>query len=353
MARWEHPSDLELVEWADGDLSVAKGAALGGHIGNCPRCQALLEGRQPPPADLQARLMRGTTVPGLSEQLVDALAGGGLDPVAGQLWQLEWGDLGAVGLIVGADQELVTVVPADDDPHLGDEWTVKLERRESPVGLAFALWTGLAAEVPIRSLNALLGVVPASTMTRVEAALQARQAGLASAPDSVGAPVMSVLDERDQVKQAIAERFAALEAATWLPATQVEPVDIGALLRERGLQATTIAEQLGMQPSEVLKLVRRQRGLSAEERRQLAELLGIYPSLLHVTVRLPPGLVTALDHPRRCPRLRAGARAAGTSEGAFRWSMAQEVLPMAARTFGSRGSEPNWEQLVEDRLRDR
>jgi hypothetical protein len=340
------------VEWADGDLPVAEAAALGDHIGNCPRCQALLKGRQPPPADLPARLMRGMTVPGFSEQLVDALAGGE-DPVAGQLWHLEWEGLSAVGLIVGADQELVTVVPAEDDTHLGDQWTVELERQESPVGLSFALWTGLAAEVPMRSLNALLGMVPASPMTRVEAALRARHVGLAAAPDGLGAPVTSVLDERDQVKRAIADRFAALAAATWLPAAQIEPADVGALLRERGLQATTIADQLGMQPYEILKLVRRQRGLSVEESRQLAELLDVDPSSLNVTVRLPPGLVTALDHPRRRPQLRAGARAAETSEAAFRWSMAQEVLPMAARTFGSRGSEADWEQLVEDWLRDR
>jgi plasmid maintenance system antidote protein VapI len=275
------------------------------------------------------------------------------DPDAGQLWQFEWDGRGAVGLIVRVDADTLLVVPAEDDPHLGDDWALVLDEADSPIGLSFVLWTGLAVSVPLRVLNVLLGVVPEPVMTGVQDALATRAAHQSGAADGIGAPISSVLDERAQLVESIKRRFAELAAATWLPAAAGEPARIGELLQAAGLQATQVADHLGLPPREVLKLVRNQRPLSPEEAVRLAEVLGVAPSTLGATVSIPTELAAALDRPHRRTQLRALAEAARTSEAAFRRTEALAILPMAARRAGAPGAGPDWEQLVEDRLRGR
>jgi transcriptional regulator with XRE-family HTH domain len=353
MSGGAHPSDLELVAWADGDLAGAESIVIGTHIDTCPACQGLIAGLQPPlpppasrPAAPNTEVLPGSLMEVLAARCV-------ADPGAGQLWQLEWDGRGAVGLIVGVDADTVRVVPAEDDPHLGDAWALLLEEADSPIGLGFVLWTGLAVSVPMRVLNVLLGVVPEPVMTGVQDALAARAAHRLGAADGIGAPISSVLDERAQLVESIKRRFAELAVATWLPATAGEPVRVGELLQAAGLQATQVAEHLGLPPREVLKLVRNQRPLSPEEAARLAELLGVAPSTLGATVSIPAELVAALDRPHRRTQLRALAETAGTSEAAFRRAEALAILPMAARRTGAPDAGPDWEQLVEDRLRGR
>jgi plasmid maintenance system antidote protein VapI len=298
--------------------------------------------------------------PSLPALLVEVLAAGRVaDPAAGQLWQLEWDDRAAVGLVVDVDADpevdAVSVVPAEDDPHLGDAWTLLLDEVDSPVGLGFALWTGLTTAVPTRTLNVLLGDIPQSVMTRVDQALAARAAGQPGASGGIGAPLLSILDERAQLAETIKQRFADLAAATWLPAPVPAggTADVGELLRAAGVQATEVADRLGLPPREVLKLVRNQRPVSPDEIEPLAALLGVAPGILGATVSIPAELAAALDQPRRRPQLRALAKMAGMSEAAFRWTEALAVLPMAARQTGAVDAQPGWEQLVEDRLHGR
>jgi plasmid maintenance system antidote protein VapI len=348
-----HPSDLELVAWADGDLAGAESIVIGAHLDTCPACRALIAGLQPPLPPPASRPAVPTTevLPG---SLMEVLAAGCVaDPGAGQLWQLEWDGRGAVGLIVGVDADTVLVVPAEDDPHLGDDWALLLDKADSPIGLSFVLWTGLAVSVPMRVLNVLLGVIPKPVMTGVQDALAARAAHQSGAADGIGAPISSVLDERAQLVEGIKQRFEELAAATWLPAAAGEPARIGELLRAAGLQATQVADHLGLPPREVLKLVRNQRPLSPEEAVRLAELLGVAPSTLGATLSIPAELVAALDRPHRRTQLRALAETAGTSEAAFRRAEALAILPMVARRTGAPDAGPDWEQLVEDRLRGR
>jgi plasmid maintenance system antidote protein VapI len=205
----------------------------------------------------------------------------------------------------------------------------------------------------MRVLNVLLGVVPEPVMTRVQDVLAARAAHQSGAADGIGAPISNVLDERAQLVEGIRRRFAELAAASWLPAAAGGPVRVGELLQAAGLQATRVAEHLRLPPREVLKLVRNQRPLSPEEAVRLAELLGVAPRTLDTTVSIPAALVAALDRPQRRAQLRALAEAAGTSEAAFRRAEALAILPMTARRAGAPDAGPDWEQLVEDRLRGR
>jgi transcriptional regulator with XRE-family HTH domain len=192
-------------------------------------------------------------------------------------------------------------------------------------------------------------------MTRVDQALAVRAAGQPGASGGIGAPVLSILDERAQLAETIKERFADLAAATWLPAPAPAggTADIGELLRAAGVQATEVADRLGLPPREVLKLVRNQRPVSPDEIEPLAALLGVAPGILGATVSIPAKLAAALDRPRRRPQLRALAQAAGMSEAAFRWTEALAILPMAARQTGVVDAQPGWEQFVEDRLHGR
>jgi plasmid maintenance system antidote protein VapI len=353
MGGGEHPSDLELVAWADGELAAAEGNVVGAHVEACPACRSLVA-ELPPPLPQLASRSGAATVPALPRSLVEVLAAGRVaDPAAGQLWQLEWDGRGAVGLIVDVGADTVQVVPAEDDPHLGDAWALLVDEADNPIGLDFVLWSGLAVTVPVRVLNVLLGVVPEPVMTRVRDALAASAANQPGAPGGIGASVCSVLDERAQLAEAIKGRFAELAAATWLPAMAGEPANVGELLRAAGLQATQVADHLGLPPKEVLKLVRHQRPLSPEETGPLAALLGVAPSELAATVSIPAELVAALDRPQRRSQLRVLAEAAGTREAAFRRAEALAILPMAARRAGAPGAGPDWEQLVEDRLRGR
>jgi transcriptional regulator with XRE-family HTH domain len=296
--------------------------------------------------------------PSLPAPLVEVLAAGRVaDPAAGQLWQLEWGGRVAVGLVVDVDADpevdALSVVPAEDDPDLGDAWTLLLDEADSPVGLGFALWTGLTTAVPTRTLNVLLGDIPQSVMARVDQALAVRAAGQPGASGGIGAPVLSILDERAQLAETIKERFADLAAVTWLPAPADGMADVGELLRAAGVQATEVADRLGLPAREVLKLVRNQRPVSPDEIEPLAGLLGVASDILGATVSIPGELAAALDRPRRRPQLRALAEAAGMSEAAFRWTEALAILPMAARQTGAFDAQPGWEQLVEDRLHGR
>lgn len=353
MGGGEHPNDLDLVAWADGDLVDAEGTVVGRHVDDCPVCRRLVAGLHPPVPG-PASEMAAPRIEPLPALLVEVLATARVaEPAVGQLWQLEWAGRGAVGLVVGVDADAIRVVPAEDDPHLGDVWAVLLDIEDSPIGLDFVLWTGLAATVPVRVLNVLLGVVPEGVLTQVDEAFAARAADQPGAAGGIGALISSVLDEQAQLEEGVKARFEELAAATWLATPASEPVDVGGLLRASGLQATQVADLLDLPPREVLKLVRNQRPLLPEEAGPLAELLGVAPSTLGSTVAIPPGLVAALDRPQRRPRLHALARTAGASEAAFRWAEALAILPMAARRAGAPKAEPDWEQLVEDRLRGR
>jgi hypothetical protein len=353
MGGGKHPTDLDLVAWSDGDLLDEEGAVVGHHVDECPVCRRLVAGLDPPipqPAS-EVAAPRIEPLPGF---LFEVLTSGRMtEPAAGQLWQLEWAGRGAVGLVVGVDADEVRVVPAEDDPQLADAWAVPLDTKDSPIGLAFVLWTSLAARVPMRVLNVFLGVVPEGVLTQVAEALAARATDQPGAAGGIGAPISSILDERAQLEEGTKGRFEELAAATWLPTSASEPVDVGGLLRAAGLQATQVADLLGLPPREVLKLVRNQRPLLPGEPGPLADLLGVAPDTLGSTVAIPPGLIAALDRPQRRLRLRALARAAGASEAAFRWAEALAILPMAARQTGAPKAEPDWEQLVEDRLRGR
>lgn len=99
--------------------------------------------------------------------------------------------------------------------------------------VTYSMWTGLTTTVPTRTLNVLLGDIPQSVMARVDQALDARAAGQPGASGGIGAPLLSILDERAQLAETIKQRFADLAVATWLPAPTPAggTADVGGLLR--------------------------------------------------------------------------------------------------------------------------
>lgn len=95
----------------------------------------------------------------------------------------------------------MTAAPVAPDTDIGDDGAVIVEGGASFFGYSVAVWTELTAALPVEVLGVYLGEMDDVVLAQV----RERRGG--------GAPIVHPLDERAQVRDAIADRMDVLAAA--------------------------------------------------------------------------------------------------------------------------------------------
>jgi hypothetical protein len=329
-----HPDALVLSNWIDGFLPVTEAAAVAQHVAGCSTCRvAAADGLVPVTAQ--------STEFGVSQLVLDAFASLPPDPEPGQLWQVAWAGSGDLALIVDVSGPTVTAVPAEPDVHLADDQTVLVDAASRVAPLARAFWVGLRHELPQRVLHTCFGSVDDDALERVMAMLDGTET-----PTSP--PITSVLDERSQLRDAIASRFDQLSAATWL-----QPRSTALNLEERaralGIRPKRVAEALGVAPGVATAILRQRQSIPPDALPAAAALFGLsVEELAGTAMAFEPGLIDALDRPCFRNRLLRGANTAGMSEAGYRLDAATRL---AARRFRSQSADGvDWDEVVEEFL---
>lgn len=279
---------------------------------------------------------RGSLAPPQLHDLVGAFASEPPDPTAGQIWRARWGSVAQVVLLAASEGDDFQMVPLTPDVNLVDDSAVVLPEATTPLGFAAAGWVGLRRRVPIRVLDVLLGSVDDAVLHEIVSGRGA------------GASISSAVDERAQVRDAIARRLSDLADATWLPEAIV---NLEEEFHQRGLRPASVAREIGVEPGDIIDLIRGDRAPSPEVAQRLAGLLKVDPTTL-TAVPVDGDLVKVLDLPKFRRRLAEKGRLQGVvDEVAWRYRVATQELATAARTTGPTDGVRRWLGLVEAYLR--
>lgn len=270
-------------------------------------------------------------------RIADAFAQEPPDPIAGHVWRCRWQDAAQLVVVVSVNDRSVDAIPMTSDVDLGDDTGVTFSTAGGTLENRWLAWVGLRQSLPTRVLDICVDRVEPATLEafRVEV--------------GDGAPIGHPLDERLQVRDAIAARMHALKAARW-ERDDVRPVDIEALIKARGLSAGQVAQQADVPPGTIVEILRHRRVPTGNLADRLGEILDVSPSELSAQP-LDANLVVALDRPKYRRRLADKGRQAGVlDEGAWRYQVANEQLALAARTTVHADEMRRWQGVIEDYL---
>ncbi|MGH2732281.1 MAG: zf-HC2 domain-containing protein [Actinomycetota bacterium] len=345
----QHPTDRLLAAFLDGRLNGESRTWIATHLDECEMCRArtIDTGGALSSSDYAGVEPEWGSARGEILQVFDAQEVPDLE--CGQLWRLEWEDIAALGVLLRVRDEDVTLIPAGEDPHMADEYTLILEEDQSPLGISLALWVDLETVVPLFVLDRWMGVV--DLLAEVEEVRTAFQNGGRPASVNTGRPILHPLDERLQYREALAVRFTRLADAGLLLEVG-EPGKAPSLLEimnNAGAIPSEVAGRLGISAADMYSLLRGQRSPTTEEAAGLSEVVGVAPDiLLRAGGDLDQGLVRILSHPKWRPAIRQRARERRSTEIAERMRVGYEVMAHAARRAGVRDAPLDWDRLARD-----
>jgi hypothetical protein len=256
------------------------------------------------------------------------------DPAAGQIWKATWDRITQLILLIDVSDTTVTAAPVSPDAELADDAAVVLSEDMGPFAYDVVVWLGLATDLPIRTLELLLGDVTEEGR------------GLLAGDGGAGAPITHPLDERAQLRDAIAERMDTLGRATWVPEA-VEPVDLLEASKAKGFTLSKLAPLVDLEPGDLLALFRRDRAITHDVASRLGPLLGLEEEALTGSHQIDPDLVWAFDRPSlRRPLRERAAREGYEDEAAFRVHVATSELAFAARQTATRDPRDRYLGLI-------
>jgi hypothetical protein len=272
------------------------------------------------------------------QQLIRTLASEQVDPVVGDIWKTRWQSSVQIVTVIADNSDGTMVIPLSYDVALGDDSSVQLSVADQSLGYAVVAWTSLSRVMPLCAFDVKLG--------------ELKENGLASVADpiGVGLSLLSSLDERSQVRDAIDERMDNLAHANWLPDAETS-VDLATAIRERNVKISNVAKLLNIEPGFATALVRGDRKLTASQSTLLSEFLDLDDHSQAIHSQVDPILFNELNRPQYRRRLwQKGLDAEATDEAVWRYEVAT-TLPVAARTTSYQSPRERWAGLIEDFLR--
>lgn len=324
-----HPADVDIVAFADGDLDEVSARAVARHVDGCNRCSGLLESLLP---TLDVEM---STAPAVGSVDLSPVFGNPpyADPAVGNVWRAEWDTTGLVVLVIGLAATGYTAVPLTFERPT-DPVSYEIPAGASPVGVPLHAWPALSGELPLGVFLTPVGNVPGDY---VDVPLTTMSFGTATAMQ-------------------MAELIAAVTALATAPGIETTG-DAGAavapladLLRAHPTSALNTATGI---PLEVITGYKRgARTPTADEAERLAGFLGVPAASLTVPVELPTALLRAVQRPIHRPRIRQLARDRSVPEVVMRRRVAEDVLPMAARTTAGDRDLAAWDELVSQYLHE-
>lgn len=318
-----HPEEVDLVAFADGLLGDLEANAIAEHVAICDVCTAAL-------GDLDALdvpvLGIDVVVPADLSVLFQEPGG---DPQQGELWRLEWEANAALALVLGVDGDVFTVAPVTfEEPTDPIATVVPVEA--SPVDAAMFVWHRLAQHVPLGVFLAPAGRLSAAYLKYEPTATTFGEDTALLMADL--AMTMSALADAWTL---VAEAAAPLETATALPD----------LLRS--LVPSQIRAATGIPTAAITELRRGDRSATEEEAELLASYLGMPVDAVRGRVSVPMMLARAIERPVHRVHIQALAMADRLTEMMMRRTVAEGVMPLAARTTPATERDvAAWDELV-------
>ena len=257
-------------------------------------------------------------------------------PQRGQLWRAAWA--GSAGLVVIADAAEGREVPvmAATADHLGDEATIVADTSN---GIRVSVWAGVQADIMMFTLDHRLGDLTDASLAALTAAADGTHL-------AEWAPITSDLDDRILARIDLQEALQAFAAAEWVPAVDEDAPTLGQLAETHAVTASQITARLGIPPGAARRLLQARAEPTDSQRAALVELVG---SLPQSNLRIPDGLVAALDSPSSRPRLRVIAKKDHDgNETTARRARAERAMAMAAGQLRSR--QRDWAELARQAL---
>ncbi len=319
-----HPEDVDLVAFADGVLDDVEAGAIAEHVAICAACTAALEdlgeALDVPVLDVDVAVPAD-----LSVLFQDPEA----DPQQGELWHLEWEADALLALVLAVDDESVTVAPVTfEEP--ADPIAAVVPAEDSPVDAPMFVWHRLARQAPLGVFLAPAGELPATYLSY--------------------APSLSTFGEDTALLMAeLAMTMGALAEAWSLVAEAADPLHAAAVLPEllRNLVPSEIKAATGIPTASVTELRRGDRRATETEAELLASYLGMPVDAIRERVPVPVMLARAIERPIHRLHIRARAMAERLPEVMMRRTVAEGVMPLAARTTaGAERDVAAWDELV-------
>lgn len=321
-----HPADVDLVGFADDELEEATARAVGRHVRGCARCRDLLGRLLPPLASATDETPRA--VPRPLSVAFDTPSD--RDPDVGELWRAEWDSAALLVLITGRVDDAYTAVPVTfEEPP--DPVAYEIPSDASPVGAALHAWPVAAAELPLGVFLAHMGAVP---LAHADPPIRAAPFGAAT-----GLLLAEIIAD-----------IAALASARAFDSTADDhgQSPLPDLLRDH--RTSAISQATGIPLEVVTGYKRAERTPTPAEAERLGDFLGLPAASLAGRAALPAPLLRAVQRPVHRPRIRVLAAEHAVPEAVMRTRVAEEVLPMAARTTRGERDVAAWDELVSQYL---
>ena len=345
-----HPLLTELSDYLDGTAREGDLARIRDHLESCRECRVILQH-----ASDSARV----DLPGIAEWsaqldsgLVTALRSEAPEPKAGQLWRLRWDDTSVLSVVLRVKGEDVIVAPVGLDEWMADDYSIVVSPDWSPLGIAFAIWVGLEAVVPLVVLDVCFGEVDA--LDQIAAVRHAEHKGvLVEEAILVGSPIFTASDERSQYRRDLSLAMGRLSDATWLESSNNQGHELTPSLVEllEPVDPRRLAHVLKLDAPSTFALMSGERLLTPEEAALVGSLIDVDGvTILNAIPPVPPGLVHELSHPIHRQEIFRRAQSSGHSENEERRLALRELLPVAARRAGDEAAPLDWRRLVRDRF---
>lgn len=319
-----HPEDVDLVAFADGLLDDVEARVVADHVAGCSQCAeaiADLDGPFDPqvsdvsvalPADLSSLFQDPAGVPQPSE-----------------LWRLEWEGAALLALVLVVESETITVAPVTfEEPN--DPVATVVPAGDSPIDAPMFVWHRLARQVPLGVFLGSAGELPMAYLAEEPAA------------GAFGEDTALLMADLAMTAGALAEAWTLTADAASTPEAGAPLPD---LLRHH--VPSEIKAATGIAAAAVTELRRGDRSPTDEEAELLARYLGVPAGSIRGQVPIPLPLAWAIERPIHRRHIQARAAAGRVSELRMRRTVAEGVMPLAARTTGAADRDVAvWDELV-------
>lgn len=317
-----HPEDVDLVAFADGLLDDLEARVVADHVAGCSQCAeaiADLDGPFDPVSDVSVAL------PADLSSLFQDPAG---DPQPSELWRLEWDGAGLLAVVLVVEGETIMVAPVTfEEPN--DPVATVVPAGDSPIDAPMYVWHRLTRQVPLGVFLAPAGELPMAYLAEEPAA------------GAFGEDTALLMADLAMTAGALAEAWTLTAAAS----TPEAGAPLPDLLRQH--VPSEIKAATGIATAAVTELRRGDRSPTAEEAELLARYLGVPADTIRGQVPIPLPLAWAIERPIHRRHIQARAAANRVTELRMRRTVAEGVMPLAARTTGTAERDVAvWDELV-------
>lgn len=232
------------------------------------------------------------------------------DPIVGQAWRAVWADQSVLGVVLATEDGCAEFAPFTVDLEYADPFTAILDANVNPLPVAVAVFAGLTTPLPLFTLQGYLGEFDTELVEDIIGLWQASLAGeILDTRVATGGVEADDVEARRAFRVGLSflvSQIAMADLVGEVDSAARTTLSIPRLLNEAGIPPSKLAEIIDIPLADARSIASGRAPLSVAQAEQLAPELGqIDPLDLTAVPESPPGLLKALNHPRRFGVVRA------------------------------------------------